>query len=201
MRPTDSDVLIVVDVQNDFCAGGALAVPHGDEVVPIVNRLGERFSDVLLTQDWHPRDHQSFASAHPGRRPFNSVELSYGNQTLWPDHCVQDTRGAAFHAGLRLPRAGFVLRKGFRSAINSYSAFFENDRRTPTGFAGYLREHGSSGSFWRGSLRISVCFLGTRSPPYRLRGGSHRRCLSWHRSRRVAPGGARGNDSGGRHPP
>jgi nicotinamidase/pyrazinamidase len=156
MRPTDSDVLIVVDVQNDFCAGGALAVPHGDEVVPIVNRLGERFSDVLLTQDWHPRDHQSFASVHPGRRPFDSIKLSYGNQTLWPDHCVQDTPGAAFHARLRLPRTELVLRKGFRSAVDSYSAFFENDRRTPTGLAGYLRERGFKRLFLAG-LATDFC--------------------------------------------
>jgi nicotinamidase/pyrazinamidase len=140
MRPADSDVLIVIDVQNDFCAGGALAVPRGDEVVPIINRLGERFAHVVLTQDWHPRGHRSFASAHRGRHPFESVKLSYGTQTLWPDHCVQETPGAAFHPALDLPRAELVLRKGFRPSVDSYSAFFENDRRTPTGLAGYLRE-------------------------------------------------------------
>ena len=138
--PSERDILLVVDVQNDFCPGGALAVPRGDEVVPVINRLGERFVHAALTQDWHPRGHSSFASSHPGRHPFETIEVAYGLQTLWPDHCVQDTAGAAFHPDLHLPRAELVLRKGFRSAIDSYSAFFENDRRTPTGLAGYLRE-------------------------------------------------------------
>ncbi len=142
MRPGESDVLLVVDVQNDFCAGGALAVPDGDAVVPVVNRLAGRFAHIVLTQDWHPPGHQSFAGAHPGRKPFDTVELAYGAQTLWPDHCVQETPGAAFHPGLRLPRAELIVRKGFRPAIDSYSAFYENDRRTPTGLAGYLGERG-----------------------------------------------------------
>jgi nicotinamidase/pyrazinamidase len=140
MKPSESDLLLVVDVQNDFCPGGALAVPEGDRVVPVANRLAERFAHVVLTQDWHPPGHLSFASAHPGRKPFETIELAYGAQTLWPDHCVQETPGAAFHPGLRVPRAELVLRKGFHRAIDSYSAFYENDRKTPTGLAGYLGE-------------------------------------------------------------
>jgi nicotinamidase/pyrazinamidase len=136
------DILLVIDVQNDFCAGGALAVPDGDAVVPVINRLGERFDHIALTQDWHPQGHSSFATTHPGTAAFASVTMPYGEQTLWPDHCVQGTAGAAFHPQLVLSRAELIVRKGFRSAIDSYSAFFENDRRTPTGLAGYLRERG-----------------------------------------------------------
>jgi nicotinamidase/pyrazinamidase len=142
MNRDDNDVLLVIDVQNDFCPGGALAVAEGADVVPGANRLAERFQHVVMTQDWHPPGHRSFASAHPGRKPFETITLAYGPQTLWPDHCVQAPPGAAFHPGLRLPRAELVIRKGFRPAIDSYSAFFENDRRTPTGLAGYLRERG-----------------------------------------------------------
>jgi len=141
-QPSDRDALLVVDVQNDFCTGGALAVPGGEEVVPVVNRLGAAFAHVLITQDWHPAGHSSFASSHPGRQPFETIAMAYGDQTLWPDHCVQGTPGAAFRADLDLPRAELVVRKGFRRGIDSYSAFFENDRRTPTGLAGYLRERG-----------------------------------------------------------
>ncbi|HXP32115.1 MAG TPA: bifunctional nicotinamidase/pyrazinamidase [Stellaceae bacterium] len=150
MRAAENDALLVVDVQNDFCPGGALAVSRGDEIVPLINRLGERFAHVLLTQDWHPRGHRSFASAHPGRRPFQTIELAYGPQTLWPDHCVQGSAGAAFHPGLALPQAELILRKGFRAEIDSYSAFYENDRRTPTGLAGYLRERGLERLFLAG---------------------------------------------------
>ncbi|HEV2549401.1 MAG TPA: bifunctional nicotinamidase/pyrazinamidase [Stellaceae bacterium] len=142
MQPKEIDVLLVIDVQNDFCPGGALAVPSGDEVVPVVNRLGAAFTHVVLTQDWHPERHHSFASAHPGRKPFETIDLADGPQTLWPDHCVEDAPGAAFHPALRLPHAELVLRKGFRRSIDSYSAFYENDKRTPTGLAGYLRERG-----------------------------------------------------------
>src|SRR5258708_11539506 len=138
----DTDLLLAVDVQNDFCPGGALAVPRGDEVVAPINRIGRRFAHVALTQDWHPRDHHSFASQYAGRRPFETITLSYGEQTLWPDHCIQGTFGAAFHPGLDLPHAELILRKGFRREIDSYSALFENDRRTPTGLASYLRERG-----------------------------------------------------------
>jgi nicotinamidase/pyrazinamidase len=149
----DREVLIVVDVQNDFCPGGALAVPQGDAVVPAVNRLAGQFAHVVLTQDWHPPGHASFASAHPGKRPFESIEVAYGQQILWPDHCVQGTEGAAFHPGLAVVHAELVLRKGFRPEIDSYSAFRENDRRTPTGLAAYLRE--------RGFERLTVCGLAT----------------------------------------
>ncbi len=151
--PGAADALLVVDVQNDFCPGGALAVAGGDAVVPLVNALGAVFQHVLLTQDWHPPGHQSFASSHPGRQPFETIEAPYGPQTLWPDHCVQGTAGAAFHAGLELPQAELVIRKGFRREIDSYSAFFENDHATPTGLAGYLRERGLS--------RLFVCGLAT----------------------------------------
>jgi nicotinamidase/pyrazinamidase len=152
----DSDVLVVVDVQNVFCPGGSLPVPHGDEVVPIINKLGERFPHVVLTQDWHPPDHRSFASAHPGRQPFQSIELSYGPQMLWPDHCVQGTTGAQFHAGLQIPRGELILRKGYRRDIDSYSAFYENDHTTPTGLPGYLRERGFSRVFLAG-LAFDFC--------------------------------------------
>jgi nicotinamidase/pyrazinamidase len=141
-RDRDHDVLVVVDVQNDFCPGGALAVPDGDAVVPAINRIAPDYDHIVLTQDWHPRGHRSFASAHPGRALYERVAMPYGEQVLWPEHCIQDTPGAALHAGLRLPAAQLVLRKGFRAGIDSYSAFFENDQRTPTGLAGYLRERG-----------------------------------------------------------
>jgi len=138
----EQDVLLVVDVQNDFCPGGALAVPQGDEVVKPINRLAQSFAHVILTQDWHPRGHHSFASTHPGRRPFEVIAAAYGPQVMWPDHCVQGSAGADFHPGLHVPHAELVLRKGFRRSIDSYSAFYENDRKTPTGLAGYLRERG-----------------------------------------------------------
>ena len=136
------EALLVVDVQNDFCTGGALAVPGGEAVVPGINRLWDRYACKVLTQDWHPPGHASFASSHEGEQPFDTCRLDYGEQVLWPDHCVQGTPGAAFHAALRTDGADLVLRKGFRPGIDSYSAFFENDRRTPTGLAGYLRERG-----------------------------------------------------------
>jgi len=137
-----ASVLIVVDVQNDFCPGGELAVPKGDEIVPLVNRLIDAFDHVVLTQDWHPRGHSSFASSHKGQAPFSSVRMPYGDQTLWPDHCVQGTPGAEFHSGLVWSKAELIIRKGFRTAIDSYSAFYENDRTTPTGLGGYLKERG-----------------------------------------------------------
>ena len=152
-RRGDGEALIVVDVQNDFCPGGALAVPQGDEIVPTVNRLAAEFAHVILTQDWHPPGHASFASSHAGKQPFQTIELAYGQQILWPDHCVQGTQGAAFHSGLDIPHAELVIRKGFRSGIDSYSAFRENDRRTPTGLAGYLKE--------RGFERVTLCGLAT----------------------------------------
>ena len=152
----DGDVLVVVDIQNDFCPGGNLAVPRGDEVIAPVNRLARRFADVVLTQDWHPEGHQSFASHHPGRRPFDTVTAAYGPQVLWPDHCVQGTPGAAFHPALAVPHAGLIIRKGFRPAIDSYSALYENDRATPTGLVGYLRERGLTRLFLVG-LALDFC--------------------------------------------
>ncbi|WP_298955912.1 bifunctional nicotinamidase/pyrazinamidase [uncultured Methylobacterium sp.] len=153
MRPTGTDVLLVVDVQRDFLPGGALAVPDGDAVVAPANRLGRLFSHVVLTQDWHPPGHASFATSHPDRQVFDSVALPYGPQVLWPEHCVQGTPGADFAPGLDLPQAELVIRKGCRPGIDSYSAFLEADRTTPTGLAGYLRE--------RGVTRVVLCGLAT----------------------------------------
>lgn len=143
IRPGDGDVLVVIDVQYDFCPGGALAVPDGDAVLPIINRLAQGLPHMVVTQDWHPAGHQSFASSHPGKAALDTVTASYGEQILWPDHCVQGTRGAKLHAELDIDRAGLVIRKGFRREIDSYSAFFENDKSTKTGLAGYLRERGA----------------------------------------------------------
>jgi nicotinamidase/pyrazinamidase len=140
MHVTAQDVLLVIDVQNDFCPGGALAVADGAAVIDPIHRAAEHFQHIILTQDWHTPDHHSFASAHPGKKPYEHLELDYGPQTLWPAHCVQGTRGAEFHPDLQLSRAELILRKGFRRTIDSYSAFFENDRITATGLAGYLRE-------------------------------------------------------------
>ncbi|HAR53779.1 bifunctional nicotinamidase/pyrazinamidase [Roseovarius nubinhibens] len=131
--------LIVIDLQNDFCPGGALAVPEGDSIVAEINDIMAGFDAVVLTQDWHPAGHSSFASAHPGRAPFDLVEMDYGPQVLWPDHCVQGSAGAEFHAALATDRADLIIRKGYNPAIDSYSAFFENDRQTPTGLHGYLQ--------------------------------------------------------------
>jgi nicotinamidase/pyrazinamidase len=140
-------------VQNDFMPGGALAVTNGHEVVPLINRLAARFENVVLTQDWHPPGHASFASSHPGKKAFEVIELSYGSQVLWPDHCVQATPGAALHSRLDTPRAQVVIRKGYRREIDSYSAFLEADRKTSTGLAGYLKE--------RGMKRLFLCGLAT----------------------------------------
>jgi nicotinamidase/pyrazinamidase len=152
----DNDVLLVVDIQNDFCPGGALPVPGGDEIVPLVNGLAERFQHVVLTQDWHPAGHRSFASSHPGKQPFDTTTLAYGPQILWPDHCVQGSAGAAFHSDLNIPHAELVLRKGYHRDIDSYSAFFDNDRKTPTGLAAYLRERGFTRVFVAG-LAFDFC--------------------------------------------
>jgi nicotinamidase/pyrazinamidase len=135
-------VLIIVDVQNDFLPGGALAVPGGDEIISAVNRLARRFENVVLTQDWHPAGHVSFAASHAGRKPFETIELAYGAQVLWPTHCVQGSKGAEFAAALDVPHAQMVVRKGFHREVDSYSGFLEADRKTPTGLAGYLRERG-----------------------------------------------------------
>jgi nicotinamidase/pyrazinamidase len=140
--PRATDCLIVVDVQNDFCPGGALEVQRGDEIVPLVNRLAREFENVVVTQDWHPAGHASFASSHSGKKPFETTRLRYGKQVLWPDHCIQGTRGAALHDGLDLPRAQLVIRKGWHAKVDSYSAFLEADRKTRTGLDGYLRSRG-----------------------------------------------------------
>lgn len=137
-----STALIVVDVQNDFCPGGALAVGGGHAVVPVINALVPRYEQVVVTQDWHPRGHASFASAHPGREPFQTIDMPYGTQVLWPDHCVQGTPGADLHADLRVASAQLIIRKGWHAGVDSYSAFREADRKTLTGLAGYLRERG-----------------------------------------------------------
>jgi nicotinamidase/pyrazinamidase len=134
------DLFLIIDVQRDFCPGGQLAVPEGDAIIPTINRLAARFHHLILTQDWHPRGHRSFASSHPGMQPYSHIELEYGQQTLWPDHCVQGAPGADFHPNLEIYRAELILRKGLRPTIDSYSAFLENDKRTSTGLAGYLRE-------------------------------------------------------------
>jgi nicotinamidase/pyrazinamidase len=138
------EALIVVDLQIDFCPGGALPVEGGDDIVPLVNGMVQSFEHVILTQDWHPPHHSSFASSHDGRAPFEEIEMPYGTQTLWPDHCIQGSGGAAFHPNFNRARAELIIRKGFRRSIDSYSAFFENDHATPTGLAGYLRERGIS---------------------------------------------------------
>jgi nicotinamidase/pyrazinamidase len=156
MQITQQDVLLVIDVQNDFCPGGALAVADGDAVIDVIHRVAPRFEHIVLTQDWHPGGHSSFASSYAGKKPFEPIELSYGTQTLWPDHCVQQTHGAEFHPGLELPQAELILRKGFRPQIDSYSAFFENDRVTPTGLAGYLKERNLTRVFLAG-LAYDFC--------------------------------------------
>ncbi len=135
-------VLIVIDVQNDFCPGGHLAVSGGDEIVPVINQLANGFEHVVLTQDWHPRGHSSFASQHEGAAPFTQIAMPYGPQTLWPDHCIIGSKGAKFHKDLDIPHAELIIRKGFRKSVDSYSAFFENDHETPTGLGGYLKERG-----------------------------------------------------------
>ena len=141
MRPA-TDALIVIDVQNDFCPGGALAVAEGDEIIRRINGLMGEFATVVLTQDWHPANHASFADNHPGAEPFTLIQMPYGPQVLWPTHCVQGSRGADFHQDLRTDPAHLIVRKGFRPEIDSYSAFFENDHVTPTGLDGYLRSRG-----------------------------------------------------------
>jgi len=156
LRATDSDALLVVDVQNDFCPNGALAVPRGDEVVPLINRMAAGFAHVVLTQDWHPRGHLSFASAHSGTKPYDTIEVAYGPQILWPDHCVQGTFGAEYRKDLAIPHAELILRKGYHRHIDSYSAFYENDRTTRTGLSGYLRERGFRRVFLAG-LAFDFC--------------------------------------------
>lgn len=156
IKITDRDLLLVIDVQNDFCPGGALPVPQGDEVVPVIHKVLPLFQHVILTQDWHPKGHLSFASSHAGAKEFVPIKVTYGEQTLWPDHCVQGSRGAEFHSSLDTQRAELILRKGFRREIDSYSAFQENDRATKTGLDGHLRERGIERVFLAG-LAYDFC--------------------------------------------
>lgn len=152
----ERDVLLVIDVQNSFVPGGSLAVPSGEEIVPLINALARRFKHVVLTQDWHPPGHISFASSHPGTKPFEVIDLPYGKQVLWPDHCVQGTDGAKLHPKLDIPHAQLIIRKGFHQDVDSYSAFLEADRKTTTGLAGYLRERGLTRVFCAG-LATDFC--------------------------------------------
>jgi nicotinamidase/pyrazinamidase len=156
MRLTPQDVLLVVDVQNDFCPGGALSIAGGDTVIGPIHRISGTFQHTILTQDWHPANHISFAASHPDKNPYDSIRLDYGEQTLWPVHCVQGTHGAKFHPGLQLPQAELILRKGFHTSIDSYSTFYENDRVTPTGLFSYLRERGLKRVFLAG-LAYDYC--------------------------------------------
>ena len=156
IKPGQQDVLLVIDVQNCFTPGGSLAVKDGDAIIPLVNRLAAGFPHVVLTQDWHTPGHISFASSHPGKKPFETTSLPYGTQVLWPDHCVQGTEGAALHKDLKIPHAELVIRKGYRQHVDSYSAFFEADGKTPTGLAGYLRERGLNQVFLVG-LATDFC--------------------------------------------
>jgi nicotinamidase/pyrazinamidase len=156
MLTSPNDVLLIIDVQNDFCPGGALAVTDGDAVIPVIHRIAPQFEHIILTQDWHTLKHQSFASAHAGMHPFEQIEVGYGMQTLWPDHCVQGTHGAELHPDLQVTRAELILCKGFRPQIDSYSAFFENDKATATGLGGYLRERGFTRVFLAG-LAYDYC--------------------------------------------
>jgi nicotinamidase/pyrazinamidase len=153
LKPNEHDVLLVVDVQRGFLPGGSLAVADGDAIVPLINRLAPRFTNIVITQDWHTPDHISFASQHPGKQPFETIELAYGTQVLWPDHCVQGTDSAALASELDLPSAQLILRKGFHRELDSYSAFLEADRKTDTGLAAYLRA--------RGVRRVFACGLAT----------------------------------------
>ena len=153
-----NQALIAVDLQNDFCPGGALAVPEGDRIILVVNRLSRSFQHIVYTQDWHPADHLSFAASHPGKKAYETVDLAYGRQILWPTHCVQGTRGAEFHSEADVQSGTLIIRKGFHRAIDSYSTFFENDQRTATGLAGYLRDRGIDTVYLAG-LATDFCVL------------------------------------------
>jgi nicotinamidase/pyrazinamidase len=156
IKPDDASALLVIDVQNCFLPGGSLAVKEGEQVVPVINKMAKAFANVVMTQDWHTPGHISFASVHSGKKPFETVDLPYGKQVLWPDHCVQGSRGAAFRTDLDIPRAELIIRKGFRREIDSYSAFYENDHATPTGLTGYLRQRGLARVFLAG-LALDFC--------------------------------------------
>jgi len=156
MKPTAQDALLVIDVQNCFTPGGSLAVKEGDQIIPLINRLAGAFEHVILTQDWHTPGHVSFASSHAGKKPFETIQLPYGTQVLWPDHCVQGTAGAELHKDLRIPHAELIIRKGYRKQMDSYSAFYEADGKTPTGLTGYLRDRGLMQVFLAG-LATDFC--------------------------------------------
>jgi len=158
MQISPRTALLVIDVQNDFIPGGQLAVPEGDQIVPLINRLGGLFKQVEIAQDWHPSGHASFASSHPGHQPYEVIQLPYGEQVLWPEHCVQGTAGAEFHPELNLPQAQLIIRKGCNPDIDSYSAFLEADRRTTTGLAGYLKERGIDTVYMVG-LALDFCVM------------------------------------------
>jgi nicotinamidase/pyrazinamidase len=160
IKPDAISALIVIDVQNSFVAGGALAVQHGEAVVPVINKIAPAFQNIVLTQDWHPAGHASFASTHSGKKPFETIELAYGDQVLWPDHCVQGTPGAALHPDLKIPRAQLILRKGFHQDVDSYLAFQEADRKTSTGLQGYLQQRGIKTLFLAG-LATDYCVAWT----------------------------------------
>lgn len=160
ISPKPTDVLIVVDVQNCFTAGGTLAVPKGDEIIPLVNRIAKGFQNVVLTQDWHTPEHVSFASSHAGKKPFELIDLPYGKQVLWPDHCVQGTPGADIHKDVSIPHAQLIIRKGYRKGVDSYSAFYEADKKTSTGLGGYLKQRGIDRVFCVG-LATDFCVAWT----------------------------------------
>lgn len=159
LRISGGDVLIAVDIQKDFCPGGALAVPEGDRIVHPVNRVALLFDRVIMTQDWHPPGHDSFASSHPGKNPYDIIAMPYGDQVLWPDHCVQGTDGAGFHKGLSIRHCQMIIRKGFHRDIDSYSAFFENDHKTATGLDGYLKDSGGVSRLFMAGLATDFCVL------------------------------------------
>ena len=156
LRPGDDDVLVVIDVQNGFMPGGTLPVLDGDQVVPVINRLAPAFRHVVITQDWHTQGHISFASSHPGKKPFETVQLPYGTQVLWPDHCIQGTPDADLHKDLTIPHAELIIRKGYRQHVDSYSAFLEADRGATTGLTGYLKERGLKNVYFVG-LATDFC--------------------------------------------
>ena len=205
IEPRPDDVLIVVDVQYDFLPGGALAVPDGDAVIAPINALAGRFAHVVLTQDWHPPGHASFASSHEGKAPFETVELHYGTQVLWPDHCIQGTRGAEIAAELRIDHAKLIIRKGTHPAVDSYSGFLEADRSTPTGLAGYLKERSHARVFCAGlATDFCVAWTALDGPGRRsgwLRDIRSRGRLARHRHERLARPRARGPRRGRRQPP
>ena len=156
IKPTDEDVLAVIDVQNCFLPGGTLPVPDGDKIIPLINQIAPAFRHVVITQDWHTKGHISFASSHPGKKPFETVQLPYGTQVLWPDHCIQGTADADVHKDLKIPHAELIIRKGYRSHVDSYSAFLEADRKTMTGLTGYLKERGLKNAYFVG-LATDFC--------------------------------------------